>query len=144
MTRLLIPEPKPFWNQPLQALLKIELPEDPSSAQVPTAAEPMKLESLASPQKARRKVTWTESVDLCKDDPYVTASVPECTAVDSALHRLGTDDIEDCVAETKNYLGFIHPKGPANLICLQEMAKRNPQTVPTAKPLAAEAALLQW
>ena len=36
-----------------------------------------------------------KAVDLCSDDPYMGATVSTTAVVDSALLRLGTDDIED-------------------------------------------------
>ena len=72
-----------------------------------TVAAPPKLESLASPQKARREINWSGVeeviIDVCKDDPYTSTTLaPTCSVVDGALHRMGTDDIEDpeCVSLT--------------------------------------------
>ena len=95
------PDPRldlpPQKKKSLEALLKTELPDD--AAKVQTVVNVPKLESLASPQKAPRKITWTdEDTNLCMDDPYTNvAEVPTCSSVDGALHRLGTDDIEECV-----------------------------------------------
>lgn len=94
----------------LQALLKIEMPDEQpvaSNAAVRSvAADALKLESLASPQKAPRTISWgpvIREIDLCKDDPYMVSAGkqgPACSAVDNALHRLGTDDIQDCVTQS--------------------------------------------
>ena len=122
-------------------MLKIELPDHADVAKQ-TVVAPPKMESLASPQKARREIEWTgvEEVHVCKDDPYTSISrAPTCSAVDGALHRLGTDDIEDpeCVS-VRIIPSRTFPKPPAKTPSSSDLcAGAAQETVPAEDPGAS-------